>query len=127
MKVNVKQLVNLSTILNIVVLIPVISVILLDLDRVEPFWGVDQASRQILTSIYIAILFASIALFFLKNKTKLIVATTIFFMQIIYKTLTAVLVINAFINPVVLSNLAITAVHLFTLYTIFKHNPDLLK
>jgi hypothetical protein len=127
MKVNVKQLVNLSSILNIVVLIPVISVLLLDLDRVEPFWGVDQASRQILTSIYIAILFASIALFFLKNKTKLIVATTIFFMQIIYKTLTAVLVINAFINPVVLSNLAITAVHLFTLYTIFKHNPDLLK
>jgi hypothetical protein len=127
MKVNVKQLVNLSTILNIVVLIPVISVILLDLDRVEPFWGVDQASRQILTSIYIAILASSIALFFLKDKTKLIVATTIFSLQIIYKTLTAVLVINAFINPVVLSNLAITAVHLFTLYTIFKHNPDLLK
>ena len=48
-------------------------------------------------------------------------------MQIIYKTLTAFLVFNALTNPVVLSNLAITIVHLLTIYTIFKENPDLLK
>jgi hypothetical protein len=34
----------ISTVLNIVVLIPVISVILLDIDRVERFWGINQAS-----------------------------------------------------------------------------------
>ena len=127
MKLNVKRMVTISTILNIVVLIAVISVILLDIDRVERFWGINQASRQILTSIYIAILVASIALFFLKDKPKLIVATTIFSMQIIYKTLTAFLVVNALTNPVVLSNLAITIVHLLTIYTIFKQNPNLLN
>ena len=127
MKLNVKRMVTISTILNIVVLIPVISVILLDIDRVERFWGINQASRQILTSIHIAILVASIALFFIKDKPKLIVATTIFSMQIIYKTLTAFLVANALTNPVVLSNLAITIVHLLTIYTIFNQNPNLLN
>jgi hypothetical protein len=70
---------------------------------------------------------ASIALFFIKDKPKLIVATTIFSMQIIYKTLTAFLVVNALTNPVILSNLAITIVHLLTIYTIFKQNPNLLN
>lgn len=101
--------------------------ILLDLIQVERVWGENQPSRQILVSIYIAILISTIALFFLKGQTKLIIAVTIFSMQIMYKTLTAVLVVNALSNPVVLSNLAINIVHLSTLFVIFKHYPTLLK
>jgi hypothetical protein len=127
MKSLANRMLSISTILNIVVLVPVISVILLDLIQVERVWGENQPSRQILVSIYIAILISTLALFFLKGQTKLIIAVTIFSMQIMYKTLTAVLVVNALSNPVVLSNLAINIVHLSTLFVIFKHYPTLLK
>jgi hypothetical protein len=123
----VSRMLKISTILNIVVLIPVISVILLDLVQVERVWGPNQPSRQILVSLYLAILIASIALFFLKSKAQRLIAVTIFSMQVVYKTLTAIFVVNALTNPVVLSNLAINVVHLFTIYTIFKHHPNLLS
>ena len=125
MKIIVNRMVNLSAIINIVVLVPVISVILLNLVQVERVWGENQPSREILVSVYIAILLASIGLYFLKGQTQLIVAVTIFSLQIIYKTLTAVLVTDAFFNPVVLSNLAINVVHISTLYVVFKHYPNL--
>lgn len=124
---KVHQMIQISTILNIIVLIPVISVILLDLELVERAWGPNQASRQILVSIYIAILAASVALLFLKGHAKTNIAVTVFSMQIIYKTLTAIFVVNAFTNPVVLSNLAINIVHLTTLFVMFKHYPNLLN
>jgi predicted neutral ceramidase superfamily lipid hydrolase len=124
---KVHQMIQISTILNIIVLIPVISVILLDLELVERAWGPNQASRQILVSIYIAILAASVALLFLKGHAKTSIAVTVFSMQIIYKTLTAIFVVNAFTNPVVLSNLAINIVHLTTLFVMFKHYPNLLN
>jgi ABC-type uncharacterized transport system permease subunit len=116
-----------SSILNIVVLIPVVSVILLDLIQVERVWGPNQASRQILVSIYIAILVASIGLLFLRGQVKIIVAITVFSMQIIYKFLTALIVVDALSNPVVLSNLAINMVHIMTIFTVFKHYPRLLN
>ena len=127
MKIIVNRMVNLSAIINIAVLVPVISVILLNLVQVERVWGENQPSREILVSVYIAILLASIGLYFLKGQTQLIVAVTIFSLQIIYKTLTAVLVTDAFFNPVVLSNLAINVVHISTLYVVFKHYPNLFK
>ena len=127
MKNIVKRMVNLSQILNIVVLIPVISVMLLNIVQIEGVWGENQPSRQILVSIYIAILISSIGLYLLKGQTKVIVAVTIFTMQIIYKTLTAFLVVDALTNPVVLSNLAINLVHLSTLVIVFKNYPNLLK
>ncbi len=127
MKPFVHRMINLSIVINVIVLFPVISVILLNLVQVERVWGENQPSRQILVSIYIAILLASILVNFLKNKTKVLVAITIFSMQIVYKVLTAVLVFNAFSNPVVLSNLAITLVHLSTIFVVFKYHPDLLN
>jgi hypothetical protein len=127
MNKNVKMMFNISVILNLLVLIPVVSVILLNLVQVERVWGENQPSREILVSIYIAILLASIGLYFLKGQTQLIVAVTVFSLQIIYKTLTAVLVTDAFSNPVVLSNLAINVVHISTLYVVFKHYPNLFK
>ena len=127
MKAIVNRMVNLSIILNILVLIPVVSVILFNLVQVERVWGINQPSRQILVSIYIAILIASIGLYFLKGQTKLIVASTVFSMQIMYKTLTLFLVVNAITNPVVLSNLVINVVRVSTLVIVLKHYPNLLK
>ena len=127
MKAIVNRMVNLSIILNILVLIPVVSVILFNLVQVERVWGINQPSRQILVSIYIAILIASIGLYFLKGQTKLIVAPTVFSLQIMYKTLTLFTVVNAITNPVVLSNLAINVVHISTLVIVMKHYPNLLK
>jgi hypothetical protein len=64
---------------------------------------------------------------FLKGQTKLIVASTVFSLQIMYKTLTLFTVVNAITNPVVLSNLAINVVHISTLVIVLKHYPNLLK
>jgi ABC-type uncharacterized transport system permease subunit len=127
MNFSVKRMLCVSTMLNIVVLIPVISVILLDLLQVERVWGTNQASRQILVSIYIAILVASIGLLFLRGQVKIVVSITVFSMQIIYKFLTALIVVDSLSNPVVLSNLAINIVHLMTIFTVFKHYPKLLN
>jgi len=127
MNFSVKRMLYVSTMLNIVVLIPVISVILLDLLQVERVWGTNQASRQILVSIYIAILLASIGLLFLRGQVKIVVSITVFSMQIIYKFLTALIVVDSLSNPVVLSNLAINIVHLMTIFTVFKHYPKLLN
>jgi ABC-type uncharacterized transport system permease subunit len=124
---SVKRMLYVSSILNIFVLIPVISVILLDLLQVERVWGTNQASRQILVSIYIAILLASIGLLFLRGQVKIVVSITVFSMQIIYKFLTALIVVDSLSNPVVLSNLAINIVHLMTIFTVFKHYPKLLN
>jgi hypothetical protein len=73
MKSMVRRMLRISTILNIVVLVPVVSFILLDLVQFERVWGVNQPSRQILVSIYLAILISSIALFFLKANARLVV------------------------------------------------------
>lgn len=127
MNQKVNRMLNISAILNIVVLIPVIIVILLDLIYAERGWGSNQASRQILVSIYIAILVASFLLLFFKGQVKILVSITVFSMQIIYKFLTAFIVMDALTNPVVLSNLAINIVHLITLVTVFKHYPKLLQ
>jgi hypothetical protein len=127
MHTRVRHMIQLSTVLNIVVLIPVIIAIFLDPLQVQRTWGTNQPSRQILVSIYIAILIASTALLFLTSKTKIIVGVTVFSMQVVYKILTALLVVNAFTNPVVLSNLVITLVHLSTLYVVFKHEAIMFK
>jgi hypothetical protein len=127
MKYTVNKAISVSSILNIIVLVPVISVILLNIVQVERVWGVNQPSRQILVSLYLALLVATVGIYFLKGKTKMIIAVTIFSLQIIYKTLTAFLVVNSLSNPVVLSNLAINVVHISTLYIVFKSHPDLLK
>ena len=127
MHTRVRHMIQLSTVITIAVLIPVIIAIFLDPLQVQRTWGTNQPSRQILVSIYIAILIASIALLFLTSKTKIIVGVTVFSMQVVYKILTALLVVNAFTNPVILSNLVITLVHLSTLYVVFKHEAHVFK
>jgi hypothetical protein len=63
----------------------------------------------------------------LKGQTKLRVAYPVASIQIIYKTLTSLIVANAITYPVALSNLAINVVHVSALVIVLKQYPNLLK
>lgn len=118
----------ISLLLNIAVLIPVVTVLLLStrrgIDTRERFpWGARTPARDILLAIYIAILTASIALLAVVATTGPSVAVdaaaaSLFAVQIVYKVLTAMTVRDALRNPVVLSNLGIAAVHGVTVATL---------
>lgn len=118
----------ISLLLNIAVLIPVASVLLLStrrgIDARERFpWGERTPARDILLAIYIAILVVSIALLAgvaLVGPTATIEAASaaLFTVQIVYKVLTAATVRDALRNPVVLSNLGIAVVHAITVATL---------
>lgn len=118
----------ISLLLNIAVLIPVVTVLLLStrrgIDTRERFpWGVRTPARDILLAIYAAILTASIALLAVVATSGPSVAVEaaavgLFGVQIVYKVLTAVTVQRALRNPVVLSNLGIAAVHTVTVVTL---------
>ena len=126
-----KTLPIVSLSLNIIVLIPVCSLILFFQDAaLFPFDG-NTASRQILVCIYLAILVLSSALlvarFYLPPNN--IALGTLLIMQIVYKILSVGLVTNQ-MNPVKWSNLGIALIHSWTLYSIrndikdgFKYHP----
>lgn len=117
-----------SLLLNIVVLVPVVSVLAVGsrrgIDTRERFpWGARTPARDILLAIYIAIMAASIALLAVVATAGPSVAVeaaavSLFTVQIVYKVLTAVTVQRALRNPVVLSNLGIAAVHAVTVATL---------
>ncbi|MBX9718792.1 MAG: hypothetical protein K2X36_08115 [Microbacteriaceae bacterium] len=117
-----------SLLLNIVVLIPVVAALALNTRRGGDAgprfpWGSRTPARDILLSIYIAILTASAALLAVvaiagPSVAVEAAAVALFAVQIVYKALTAVTVRDALRNPVVLSNLGIAAVHAVTVLTL---------
>jgi hypothetical protein len=118
----------ISLLLNIAVLIPVVTVLVIGSRRgaysaAQAPWGERTPARDILLAIYGAILVVSIALLAgvaLGGATVTIeaAAVALFTVQIVYKVLTAVTVRDALRNPVVLSNLGIAVVHGFTVATL---------
>ncbi len=118
----------ISLLLNIAVLIPVVTVLVIGARRgvnsaAQAPWGERTPARDILLAIYIAILVVSIALLAgvaLGGATVAIeaAAAALFTVQIVYKALTAVTVRDALRNPVVLSNLGIAVVHGVTVATL---------
>jgi hypothetical protein len=111
-----------SLALNIVVLVGVTAALTREARWTQRAYGERSAARNILLAIYIAILIASVAL---------LVGTTwapadwqsgavlgLLGVQIVYKVITAFTVRDALRNPVVVSNLAIAAVHAITVATI---------
>jgi hypothetical protein len=106
-------LVSLS--LNILVLVPVLFALAANGAAANGAWGVDTPARRILAAIYAAILSASALLLVLLLLGHEVLAWTqaLLGVQVIYKLLTAPLA--GLRNPVVLSNLAIAAVHIVTL------------
>lgn len=117
-----------SLLLNIVVLVPVVTVLVLSARRGDGGparypWGVRTPARDILLAIYVSILIASIALLAAvatigPSVALEAAAVSLFVVQIIYKVLTAVTVQDALRNPVVLSNLGIAVVHGITVATL---------
>ncbi len=77
-------------------------------------YGEDSASRQILSSLYLAIAILSIYALFNEDKIESIVFI-LFPFQIIYKVLTTILIRNKR-NPVIWANLLISLYFLVSLY-----------
>jgi hypothetical protein len=98
---------KLSLILNILVLIPVSSGILLNSFWAVEAYGPDAPARGILLSIYLAILIVS-AVLLVKFDAKFVMA--LLTVQIIYKVLSPIMV-GTLTNPVIISNLFIALFH----------------
>ncbi len=110
-----KTMIYISLALNILVLIPIVALMALKSPLVDTAWGEFTAARGILMSVYISILAVSVALIF-KPVPSLVAALLL--VQVIYK-LTTPFTVGLISNPVVISNLAISALHIATLATIF--------
>lgn len=102
--------------LNILVLVPVLAALAANGGAAAHAWGADTPARRILSAVYAAILIASAGLLALHLLAHDILpwAQALFAIQIVYKLLSAPLA--GLRNPVVLSNLAIAAVHAATLF-----------
>jgi hypothetical protein len=118
------RLVLVALSLNVIVLAPVVSVLLLDAPAAQRGFGPVTDARLILTSVYMAIGAVSLGLITMHLKrmawaTPMTVA--LFSVQIIYKLITAAMV--GISNPVIITNLVIVvvqAVALFALWTDLK-------
>jgi hypothetical protein len=110
----VQTLIYLSLILNIAVLVPIVVLMVVKSPLVDTAWGSFTAARGILLSIYFAILVASIVLLLLPVTAFIAALLSV---QVIYKVTTP-FTVGTFRNPVVISNLVISAVHIVTLSSI---------
>jgi hypothetical protein len=109
-------MIKLSLALNILVLVPVCGSLLSNAGWTLAAYGPASPARGILLSIYLAILVVSVGLLF-KPVPAMVAALLI--VQIVYKVTTP-FTVGTLANPVVLSNLAIAAVHAATVATIFQ-------
>jgi len=110
-----KTMIYLSLGLNILVLIPIVVLMAINSPIVDEAWGEFTAARGILMSIYLSILVVSVFLVF-RPVPSFVAALLI--VQVVYK-LTTPFTVGAVLNPIVISNLAISALHIATLVTIF--------
>lgn len=108
--------IKLSLALNILVLVPVCGSLLTGAGWTLAAYGPASPARGILLSVYLAILVVSVGLLF-KPVPAMVAALLI--VQIVYKVTTP-FTVGTIANPVVLSNLAIAAVHAATVATIFQ-------
>jgi hypothetical protein len=113
---------KLSLALNILVLSPVCSGLLLKANWALDSYGIETPARGILLSIYLTILIFSAALLF-KFDAKMVIA--LLSVQIIYKLLSPIMV-GTMTNPVIISNLFIALFHAYSVWKlsiIEKINP----
>lgn len=108
-------MIKLSLALNVIVLMPVCGSLLSGAGWTLAAYGPASPARGILLSIYLAILVVSVGLLF-KPVPAMVAALLV--VQIVYK-LTTPFTVGTLANPVVLSNLAIAAVHAATVATIY--------
>ena len=108
---------KISLILNILVLIPVCSGLLLKANWAMDSYGIETPARGILLSIYLAILIFSALLLF-RFDPKFVMA--LLSVQILYKLLSPVLV-GTLTNPVIISNIFIALFHSYSVFKIIMH------
>lgn len=111
-----RRMSTVSLVVNILVLIPVCLYLLIGPEGAGNPWGPQTSGRGILLSIYGAILVVSIGLFLHRDYS---MVAALLLVQVIYKVTTP-LSVGTLANPVVLSNLAIAAVHVATLITFWR-------
>lgn len=112
----VNKMITLSLMLNILVLIPVCFGIISGNSTMLVAFGLQQPSLQILLSVYLTILLASIYLLIKPNISFIVMLLA---MQVVYKMLTLFFV-GSIKNPVVISNLVISVIHIVSLCLIKK-------
>lgn len=111
----------LSLVLNIVVLAPLLWALSLNSLGMSEVYGPDSPARRILGSVYLTILMMSLALLAalaFSNHDVRPYAVTLLALQVLYKITTAFVLGVA--HPVVIANLAISAVHVATLVVILR-------
>jgi len=111
-----RAMMYVSLILNLCVLLPVCTGILSGAAWASRAYGEPTAARQILLSVYLAVALASLILLFRPDAR---MVATLLFLQVSYKLLTPFMV-GTLQNPVVLSNIGISAVHAVTLMLIWR-------
>lgn len=107
---------NLSLMVNIAVLVPVVGFLIANDLPAQRAYGPDTPARRILICVYGAILLASVALLAASwaGQDILAHAQTLLAVQVIYKLATLPAVGAR--NPVVIANLGIAALHAATLW-----------
>ncbi len=101
---------SLALILNIVILVPVLSALLLDRGSIETVMGPKTSAREILTCVYGAIAVVSVGLLIaltLGAAWAVPMTFGLFAVQIVYKLATATML--GVRNPVVMTNLFVVA------------------
>jgi len=111
------RMIRVSLSVNIAVLIPVCTVLILNIRPLVDVWGPATPARGILLSMYLSILFLSVGLWMRRNP---MLVAPLLAMQICYK-LTTPITVGSLTNPVVISNIAIAIVHALTLGLIVAH------
>ena len=114
---NMLRMIRVSLSVNIAVLIPVCTVLILNIRPLVDVWGPATPARGILLSMYLSILFLSVGLWMRRNP---MLVAPLLAMQICYK-LTTPITVGSLTNPVVISNIAIAIVHALTLGLIVAH------
>jgi uncharacterized membrane-anchored protein YitT (DUF2179 family) len=103
-----------SLIVNIAVLLPIVILMGIRAKVVDGAWGPSTPARGILFSIYFSILVASVFLLLFPVPS---MVAALLAVQVIYKVTTPFTV--GIKNPVVISNLAIAALHIVTIWFIW--------
>ncbi len=107
--------ITISLLLNIAVLIPVCAGLIRGAEWVGPAYGSPTEARGILLAVYLSIAFVSALLLVLRDPEWV---AALLLVQVTYKLMTP-FTVGTLKNPVVVSNLAISAVHCATLAVIW--------
>lgn len=116
-----KTMIRVSLAVNILVLTPILFGMAIGSPIIDRVWDEYTASRGILSSLYFALFVLSVILII---KTIPVFVVPLLATQVIYK-LTTPFTVGDLMNPVVLNNLWIAALHLVTLWVIYKNRDQL--